>query len=494
MPPSRGFTAPGLLLAGLRQPKWSTRGFLAKARTLINAASINHFSSTTTASSLPGPSSLLAKPRPKTNPLRSARVFLPSVLQGLRFNSSTSATSTSPVETEGAFERLNLEGYADIKPDNISSISEHIGYLHELGLDFGWGFRSMIQWTLEHVHIYAGTPWWATIVITTILVRIITIPSALRQTNYAAKAKALTPLTRPIMTKMREARITGDTAAQQEAMMELRQVYKDTGTNPLSNLLPTFVPMVLGISSFNLLRHMTELPVPGLLNGGFLWLQDLTQSDPFWILPAMSAGIFFLLIKRGGESGVGQTDNPMGINMMKVFTYVIPAILFLVGGFLPGAIQITLVTATIYGSFQSFAFRNPRIRELLGLLPIVNPQPDAAATNGQAPRIEIAQNDIKRGAESIISPMKNYEAPKERNKSMLEGATSEVKGTVSEMKRTVWRLSGGRYGTPGEEELKNKAKEGSKKVRSKAFLKEAERYEKARKEELQDQRWERSRR
>ena len=140
-------------------------------------------------------------------------------------------------------------------------------------------------------------PWWAAIVATTILFRAITFPLAMRMSNTSARMSAMGPVTKPIQEKMRKASLTGDNVVRQEAFQELAQVYKSANASPLAMILPAFVPMWIGISSFNLLRRLSTVPVPGFLNGGFLWVQDLTCADPFYVLPFASSLIIYFLLK-----------------------------------------------------------------------------------------------------------------------------------------------------------------------------------------------------
>jgi hypothetical protein len=53
----------------------------------------------------------------------------------------------------------------------------------------------------------------------------------------------------------------------------------------------------VGISAFRCLRAMGDLPVPGMVNDGFLWFKDLTVADPYYVLPAAITGIFYAIFK-----------------------------------------------------------------------------------------------------------------------------------------------------------------------------------------------------
>lgn len=53
------------------------------------------------------------------------------------------------------------------------------------------------------------------------------------------------------------------------------------------SILAPLVQIPLFISFFMALRKMCYLPVESLQTGGYLWFQDLTVFDPYFILPVI---------------------------------------------------------------------------------------------------------------------------------------------------------------------------------------------------------------
>jgi|688.fasta_scaffold2192741_1 YidC/Oxa1 family membrane protein insertase len=51
------------------------------------------------------------------------------------------------------------------------------------------------------------------------------------------------------------------------------------------------------MSTFFGLRNMCNLPVESFRTGGALWFQDLTITDPYFILPLISASTLFIMIQ-----------------------------------------------------------------------------------------------------------------------------------------------------------------------------------------------------
>lgn len=173
---------------------------------------------------------------------------------------------------------------------------EQIGYLKDSGLDYGWGPTAFIQTLLEHVHIYTGTPWWGSIILTALLVRLALMRAYINAADTSARMAVLTPDVQPLKAQMKAAQQNQNKLELGRLTQEVRNLYKAADVK----IWKVFVPMLqvpLGFGTFRLLRGMSELPVPGLENGGFLWLKDLTVADPYFILPLMTGLAFHVTFK-----------------------------------------------------------------------------------------------------------------------------------------------------------------------------------------------------
>lgn len=179
---------------------------------------------------------------------------------------------------------------------NLNSIPEQIGYLKAMGLDYGHGPTAMMEWILEHVHVLAGTPWWASIALTALLVRIACLYPNFMGTDNAAKMAIVAPLAKPLMEKMKESSRLGDTAETMKIRAELQMMNKRAGVKYWKALVP-LIQAPIGFGTFFLLRGMANLPVPGLETGGLLWFSNLTIPDPYFILPLATAGVLHYVLR-----------------------------------------------------------------------------------------------------------------------------------------------------------------------------------------------------
>ncbi len=70
---------------------------------------------------------------------------------------------------------------------------------------------------------------------------------------------------------------------------EMMSIYKKEGINPLGGCLPLLFQMPVFWALFSILRSMIELR-----GAQFLWISDLSERDPFFILPVLMAASMFV--------------------------------------------------------------------------------------------------------------------------------------------------------------------------------------------------------
>ncbi len=299
-------------------------------------------------------------------------------------NTPADTPSEPPPQTEPSFaatpesaypnmDTITLDNIDLAQPDipaRLAAIPEKIGYLHEIGLNYGYGPTSVLEWTIEHIHIYGGLPWWASIAATAVLLRLALLPFFIKSSDVMARSQALMSITKPITNRMQAASKQKRQADMMQAWGELRAVRKRAGVSNVAQFTPIVLQGVFGFCGFKLLRAASNLPVPAFKTDGFLWLSDLTIPDPYLILPIVMAGCIHLLIRIGGETGSANSLTP---GMQKFMLYGMPGIIILGTGFQPGAVCVWFAAGGALGIVQSLALQRPALRAWLGLAPIYKP-------------------------------------------------------------------------------------------------------------------------
>lgn len=212
----------------------------------------------------------------------------------IRFNSTSSHTTAAPTPETANPGALTEAG--DLADLDITTLPEKIGYLKELGLDYGWGPTSIMQYVIEHIHIWSDLPWWASIVGAGLLVRLILLKPMLNASDVSARMHNAKPITNPIRQEMMRALAQNNQVETHRKRAELTQAHADAGIE----MWKTFVPMLqvpFGYGIFRIVRGMTSLPVPTILNESLLWLNDMTIADPMFILPGLTSLFMYLTFK-----------------------------------------------------------------------------------------------------------------------------------------------------------------------------------------------------
>jgi YidC/Oxa1 family membrane protein insertase len=210
---------------------------------------------------------------------------------------NSGADSLDPKTVDGL---LGLDPVKDIAPKvefDPTALIDHAGQLKELGLDYGWGMTTMFEKTIEQIYLNSGYGWAGSIMIAGVAVRGVTFFFQALSSDKMGNLAALKPLTAPIQDKLDDAIKRGDKEQVQLLKMKQAQVLAPHMGGMFSMGGFMVVQAWIGFCAFRLLRAMGELPVPGMTQDGLLWFTDLTVRDPYFILPALTTGIFYAVFK-----------------------------------------------------------------------------------------------------------------------------------------------------------------------------------------------------
>ncbi|KAI2793885.1 hypothetical protein POX_a00473 [Penicillium oxalicum] len=342
----------------------------------------------------------------------------------LRFNSTSSIPDPAPVA-----ESTTPIDPSDVSFD-ISQIPEKIGYLKELGLDYGWGPSSLLQYVIEHIHVWTGLPWWASIVSAAVLVRIALFKPTMGASDTGARTHNARSVIDPIRHEMMKARVEGQTQLMQIKKAELDKIQAEHGIKSYK----AFVPMLqipLGYGIFRVVRGMTALPVPGLLTESALWLNDLTVADPMYLIPVITSGCLYLTLKRGGETG---TMDILQTSAGKAMLLGLPAVSFAFMAFQPGALQLYFLSTGVLGLLQAYIINNSAFRSAMGMaIPrrAQAPQDLSNLEQLQARLAELQQNPEKFKQQEAAVPESNVSAI-DRVQKNISSWSSKARQEVSE--------------------------------------------------------------
>lgn len=146
----------------------------------------------------------------------------------------------------------------------------------ELVVDYGWLWfiAQPLFWCLKFIHTYVGN-WGVAIILVTVLVKGAFFQLSAAAYRSMAKMRKFTPE----ISRLRE--LYGDD--KQRMSKEMMDLYKKEKINPLGGCLPIIVQMPVFIALYWVLLESVELRQAPF----FLWIQDLSAKDPFFVLPLL---------------------------------------------------------------------------------------------------------------------------------------------------------------------------------------------------------------
>jgi len=229
-----------------------------------------------------------------------------------------------------------------------------------LGLASWWP-SGRIQYLLENLHLGLGLEWYQAIAIATLIMRMLMLPLVVIAQRNMANMNNNSPAMAAIQEKMTDARRRGDVYESAQLGQELQIFMSKKGINPLKNAVPIFVQVPVFMSFFFALRGMAYCPVESMSTGGLFWFENMTMTDPFYLLPFLTSATMYLQLRLGAE---GARLDQMGPKM-KIAMTVMPFIIFPLTMNFPSAVTFYWFSTNIISVCQSQTLRIPALRQAL---------------------------------------------------------------------------------------------------------------------------------
>lgn len=199
-------------------------------------------------------------------------LFTPDVAKGL-YISLDSDGSKNPMSYVRSSGESVLQGYIGPKDfKTLESINPNLTDVVEYGMITF--FARWVFWLLAWLYDVCGNWGWS-IVLLTLIVRVILYPLSYKGMVSMQKLKDLAPKMKEI-----QERYKGDPQKLQMHMMEL---YKKHGANPLGGCLPLLLQIPVFFAIYRVLYNAIELK-----NSAWIfWINDLSAIDPYFVLPVL---------------------------------------------------------------------------------------------------------------------------------------------------------------------------------------------------------------
>ena len=171
------------------------------------------------------------------------------------------------------------------------------------------------------------------IILLTIVIKMLLYPLTVKQVKSMRAMQELQPQMKKIQEKYKD--------KPQEMQMKMANLYKDAGVNPLAGCLPLLIQMPILMGMYYALYNFDY----GEVAPTFLWLPSLSEPDPIYVLPVLSALTTFLQQKM--------TTTEM-TQQMKIMMTIMPVFIGWISLQFPSGLVLYWVTMNIVQIVQQW--------------------------------------------------------------------------------------------------------------------------------------------
>ena len=172
------------------------------------------------------------------------------------------------------------------------------------------------------------------IILLTILIKLVTYPLTVKQVKSMKAMQDIQPKMKKIQEKYKH-----DPQMLQQKTGEL---FREAGVNPLAGCLPLLVQMPILMGMYYALFNFT---FPSAEAAAFFWLPSMSEPDPYYMLPVLSAATTFLQQKMTSSEMTGQ---------MKIMMTVMPLFIGWISLTFPSGLVLYWVTMNVVQIVQQW--------------------------------------------------------------------------------------------------------------------------------------------
>ncbi len=181
-------------------------------------------------------------------------------------------------------------------------------------IQFGWmSFLAKPLYLILRFMVNHGIGSWGwAIILSTVVFNLALLPTRITMTKSSLKMMRIQPKVNAIKNRYKNIKATDPRRA--EMNNEMMALYKAEGVNMYGNCLPMLVPLILLWPYFRVLEYAVELR-----QAHWLWLPDLSQPDPTYVLPILIIVTMFLTQYITPSPGMDPSQRRMMAFAMPIF-------------------------------------------------------------------------------------------------------------------------------------------------------------------------------
>jgi len=217
---------------------------------------------------------------------------------------------------------------------------------------------------VQFVHETTGLPYATTIFAVTLSLRMTLFPLAVMTQRNMSRMAHMQPELAVVTEKMKALNTDSSMEERTRLQRHYYSLMQKYDCNPLKSVVLMLAQFPIFVGMFFGLQKMPEF-YPELSTGGLWWFTDLTISDPYYILPCITAATFIagVEVNKALTLASNPSQGPIMINVMRgMGLLMIP-----MTSYFPSIVFCYWVANNSFTFLQMMTFKQPMIRNFLGI-------------------------------------------------------------------------------------------------------------------------------
>lgn len=262
---------------------------------------------------------------------------------------------------------------------------------------------------LSNIHEVSGpeVPFAMVIIGTTIAIRTLFLPLAIKSQKNSSRMAHMKPEMDQLKERTQRLQSKGNVTQEMNLKLadDMKSLFKKYDCNPLQSLLLPVVQFPTFMSMFFALKKIPEVYPEEIATGGILWFHNLAASDPYLILPLISAGSFLAMIESTKETMMA-SNAEQGKIMIMVFRGMSLIMVPITMNF-PTSLFCYWVTNNAFSLGQTLLLKVPVVKKSFGIWNPPKPVPGAPAPKGIVDELKEAFSKKNEDAKAIAAKKGN---------------------------------------------------------------------------------------
>jgi YidC/Oxa1 family membrane protein insertase len=238
----------------------------------------------------------------------------------------------------------NVYKYTDLQ---ISKLGETSGF---------WSILNPLEWLMKQMLVFFNSlvhNYGIAIILVTIVVKLLLFPLTKKSSEGTLRMQMIAPKIKELQEKYK--------SNPQKMNMEMANLYKKEGYNPLSGCLPMLLQMPIFFAMYSLFNNHFDLRGAMFIPG---WIPDLSLPETIWnfspaSIPLLGSDIrllpFVYVASQLIYGKVTQTPDTANNKQMKMMLYFMPIIFFFVLYNVPSGLLVYWIMSNVLTMVQQLA-------------------------------------------------------------------------------------------------------------------------------------------